>query len=167
AAMDVEPPAGTKVLRVGTADEMLDAVKNEVIDADVLVMAAAVADYHAETVASQKQKKSEEGWTVHLARTPDILRTVHGPQIRVGFAAETADVLAHARQKLAEKDLDLIIANDVLFPNNAFGSPTNQVTVLDRDGGVDAWPMLPKRQVADRLLDLICTRLDPRSPEES
>ncbi len=167
AAMEVEPPAAVDVHRVATAAEMLAAVDHALRDADILIMSAAVGDYRPKQPISGKKKKVDDLWTVELGRTADILSSVAGPPLRIGFAAESDNLVDNARRKLEEKDLDFVVANDISVPDNAFGSETNQVTVLDRDGGIDSWPMLSKRQVADRLLDVICKRLDPHPQEES
>ncbi len=159
ASMELEPPAGVEVQRVFSAAEMHAAVKHAVQGADVLVMSAAVADYQPESVVAGKRKKTDDAWMLNLCRTKDILASVDGPPLRVGFAAESDDLVENARRKLADKSLDLIVANRIGSPDGAFGSLSNQVTLLDRDGGIDAWPMLPKREVADRLLDRVVKHL--------
>jgi len=159
ASMELEPPAGVEVRRVFSAAEMHAAVKHAVQAADVLVMSAAVADYRPETVVEGKRKKTDDAWMLNLCRTKDILASVDGPPLRVGFAAESDDLVENARRKLADKSLDLIVANRIGSPDGAFGSLSNQVTLLDRDGGINTWPMLPKREVADRLLDRVVKHL--------
>ena len=93
--------------------------------------------------------------TLELTRTPDILAEVKGDFIRVGFAAETEGLLANAKQKLKEKRLDLIVANDVTDKDSGFGTDTNKVTLIDGKGKVEALPLMTKREVADRVLDRV------------
>ncbi len=165
ASMNLEPPAGVEVRRALSAAEMHTAVEHAVQEADVLVMSAAIADYRPDKVVPGKRKKSAEGWTLSLCRTEDVLASVDGPALRVGFAAESEDLVENAQRKLADKNLDLIVANHIGSPGSAFGSPTNQVIVLDREGTVDPWPMLSKREVADRLLDRVAKRLADQQGE--
>jgi phosphopantothenoylcysteine decarboxylase/phosphopantothenate--cysteine ligase len=135
------------------------AVMARAADADAVVMAAAVADYTPETVADQKVAKREGGWTVPLTRTIDILAALGrlpsraaGKPVLIGFAAETHDVLDHAEAKRRRKGIDLIVANDVAQPQAGFEVETNQVTFLD-ESGREALPLLPKAEVARRILD--------------
>ena len=159
ASIDVEPPAGVEVRCAFSAAEMHAAVEQAVQGADVLVMSAAVADYRPDKIISGKRKKTAETWMLSLCRTTDVLASVDGPPLRIGFAAESKDLVENAQRKLADKKLDLIVANPIGSPDGAFGSSTNQVTLLDREGAVDPWPMLSKREVADRLLDRVVARL--------
>lgn len=146
-------PAGIEVIRVETALQMKEAVAEATAGADALIMAAAVADYQPKNVAKTKIKKEDSGMTLELVRTPDILAEVKGKFLKVGFAAESEDVIANARQKLQKKQLDIIVANDIT--DNVFGSDTNKVTLIDRDGNVEELPLLTKREVADRILDRV------------
>ncbi|MBA7715205.1 Cysteine/Cysteine sulfinic acid decarboxylase [subsurface metagenome] len=119
-------------------------------------MAAAVADYQPKSEAKAKIKKeSSPSLTLELVRTPDILTEVKGNFLKVGFAAESEDVVANARQKLEKKQLDLIVANDITDADSGFGVDTNKVTLIDRDGKVESLPLLTKREVADRILDRV------------
>ncbi len=135
---------------------MRDAVLETMDNADVLIMAAAVADYHPVAAAAQKIKKGEEGLAIELARTPDILAQVakirQDNQVVVGFAAETENLLENAQSKLERKRLDLIVANDA---RQAMGAATNQVTLLRTDGTVEEMPVLSKDRVAERILDQV------------
>ncbi len=152
------PPHGVEVVPVDTALSMLAAVEEAVRGADALVMAAAVADYRVATPAERKIKKrgaAAEGLTIELVANPDILASVTGPAVRVGFAAETDDLLANAADKLRRKGLDLIVANDITSEGAGFGSDTNRVVLLSRDGATEHLPVLPKREVADALLDRV------------
>jgi phosphopantothenoylcysteine decarboxylase/phosphopantothenate--cysteine ligase len=164
-SVSVELPEGASVVRIGTAAELRDAVLAALADADALVMAAAVADYRPSRPRDRKIERAE-GLTLELTPTTDILaevaRLVRGRSPRdgrsapvlVGFAAETGS-LARAAEKLEAKGVDLVVANDVSAEGSGFGSDTNRVTVLGRDGSADEWPLLAKREVADRLLDRI------------
>ena len=148
-------PAGVEVTHIETALEMKRAVAKAVKDADALIMAAAVADYQPESVSKTKIKKESPSLTLELTRTPDILVEVKGDFIRVGFAAESEDIVANARQKLQEKQLDLIVANDITDAGSGFGTDTNKVTIISRNGKIDSLPLMTKREVADRILDRV------------
>lgn len=155
------PPRGVRLVPVVSAAEMLDALRREFADADVLIMAAAVADWRPRTVAGCKQKKAgRKSWSLDLIPTPDILATLSrhkGRRFVVGFAAETGDPLREARRKLRAKRLDMIVANDVSRPDAGFEVETNRVTVLTGNR-VLAWPTRSKRQVARDLVALIQTQ---------
>jgi len=148
-------PAGIEVVSVKTAVEMKEAVDKAVTQADALIMAAAVADYQPKNVAKAKIKKKSPSLTLELIRTPDILTEVKGNFLKVGFAAESEDMVANAKQKLEKKQLDLIVANDITDKDSAFGSDTNKVTLISRDGKIDSLPLLTKREVADKILDKV------------
>ena len=153
------PPAGVEVVRVRTAEEMHDAVQARRTAADVVLMAAAVADYTPADPSASKRKKTDEALALQLRRTPDILRTVgqhkQPGQVIVGFALETDDGRANARQKLTQKNLDWIVLNDPTEAGAGFGYGTNRVTLLGADGSEDELPQMPKRALADALLDRI------------
>lgn len=162
---EVPPPAGVEVLRVRTTAEMRDAVLARFAEAAAVVKAAAVADYRPARPRGQKIKKQEAALALELEPTPDILGELgrrKTTQVLVGFAAETEDVVANARDKLAKKNLDLIAANDVSAPGSGFGADTNRVTLIDRAGAAEALPLLTKRQVADRILDRVVALLAQR-----
>ena len=148
-------PAGVEVVHVETAAQMRGAVTKAVAKADVLIMAAAVADYQPKSVAKAKIKKKTANMTLGLIRTSDILAEAKGKFIKVGFAAESENLVANARQKLEKKQLDLIVANDIAYPGSAFGSDTNEVTLIGKDGKAESLPLLTKREVADRVLDRV------------
>ncbi|WP_406678223.1 bifunctional phosphopantothenoylcysteine decarboxylase/phosphopantothenate--cysteine ligase CoaBC [Moorella sp. ACPs] len=160
-ASPLPPPPEVEVVRVQTADEMLAAVEERFKGADIVLKAAAVADFRPAAQAAQKIKKgSKRKLTLELEPTVDILSSLSRMkerQILVGFAAETEDLLANARQKLQDKQLDLIVANDVTRPGAGFGSETNIVTLLFPDGGKQELPQLPKMEVAHRILDAVKT----------
>lgn len=158
----VERPApfGAELVSVETARQMRDAVLQALPTADALLMAAAVADFGPAVTAAQKIKKGQAGLTLELVRTPDILSKVatlrRTDQIIVGFAAETEDLVENARHKLERKRLDLIAANDA---RQAIGAATNQVTLLGADGSVEELPLLPKEEVARRIMERVVVLL--------
>jgi phosphopantothenoylcysteine decarboxylase/phosphopantothenate--cysteine ligase len=148
-------PAGVDVVKVKTAQEMHQAVENVTPRADALVMAAAVADYRPTKAAKDKIKKGEARLTLELECTPDILGSVKGNFIKVGFAAESSNLVENAKQKLKQKGLDLIVANDITATDSGFGADSNRVTIIDREDKIDSLPLLPKREVADKILDRV------------
>jgi len=149
-------PVGMEVVHIETAVQMKQAVARAVAQADALIMAAAVADYQPKSEAKAKIKKeSSPSLTLELVRTPDILTEVKGSFLRVGFAAESDDIVANARQKLEKKQLDIIIANDITDPDSAFGADTNKVTLIDKNGNIENLPLLTKREVADKILNRV------------
>ncbi len=158
-------PAGVKVIRVRTAAQMKAAVNKEVRGAHALIMAAAVADYRPKSVAKAKIKKASPSLTVELVRTPDILAEVKGSFLKVGFAAESEDMVANARRKLEQKGLDLIVANDISDAESGFDVDTNKVTLIDRDGKAEALPLLTKREVAEKVLDRVVGMLGKKVGE--
>ena len=177
----LDVPYGVEVRRVETAIQMRDVVHDAVIDADVLVMSAAVADFRPAEVAAQKLKKSESqeldeqnGFFLQLVRNPDILEeladSVHTNTgnkrsgrhlVRVGFAAETSNLVAYASAKLIAKRLDLLVANDVSRSDSGFGTETNKVHIFHANGAVEDLPVMPKTGVAaaiwDRIVSLLST----------
>ncbi len=143
---------------VQSARDMFAAVQEHYNTADIIIKAAAVADYRPKTVATQKIKKSDGDMVLELERNPDILAWLgeyKEKQILMGFAAETNDVQQHALGKLQRKHLDFIAANDVTQAHSGFGKDTNQITVYGADGSVNALPVLSKEQAADKLLDMV------------
>ena len=148
-------PGCIEFVSVETAVQMRDAVRSAVAQADVLVMAAAVADFRAAQPAEQKIKKREGGaLTVELVRNPDILGELKDVRcIKVGFAAESENLIANAAEKLAGKHLHMIVANDITAAESGFGSDTNRVVLLCADGTRTDLPAMPKREVAERILD--------------
>jgi phosphopantothenoylcysteine decarboxylase/phosphopantothenate--cysteine ligase len=152
-------PIGIDVVKVNTAKEMHQAVEKVTPRADALVMAAAVADYRPTKAAKDKIKKGEAGLTLELECTPDILGSVKGNFIKVGFAAESSSLVENAKQKLKQKGLDLIVANDITASDSGFGTDTNRVTIIDREGKADSLPLMPKREVAEKVLDRVAELL--------
>ncbi len=161
ASNSLPDPIGAHVRHVVGAREMRDAVVESTEGADVLIMAAAVADWRPVTVASQKLKKGNaQTWAVKLTRTPDILGELRSADmIKVGFAAESQDLIANARAKLESKGLDLIAANDITSSDGGFASENNKVVLLERDGSVEELPLLSKYDVGSRILDRVAARL--------
>ncbi len=148
----LEHPAAVEVVTVGTALEMRDAVLSSVADADALIMAAAVADYGPLSEAPQKIKKGGQAWTIQLGRNPDILEEVRGKLVKVGFAAESEDLLKNATDKMGRKDLDLIVANNIADRDSGFGSDANKVLLVARDGSVEDLPLMSKYDVSQHIL---------------
>lgn len=152
----LDTPAGVDRVDVRTALEMQQAVRRRFSEASVGIFAAAVADYRPAEPLAQKMKRSRDSLTIRLEPNPDILASVaaeKGPRLVVGFAAETDHVAENARKKLAAKNADLIVANDVAAEGAGFDVDTNVVTLLARDGRDLALPKMSKREVADRILD--------------
>ncbi len=156
-------PAGIEVVRVQTARQMKEAVAKAVAGADALIMAAAVADYQPKRFVAAKIKKEAPTMTLELVRTPDILGEVKGNFIKVGFAAESENLIANARAKLEKKGLDLIVANDITGDESGFNADTNKVTIIDRDGKVENLPLLTKREVAEKVLDRVVGLMSNKS----
>jgi phosphopantothenoylcysteine decarboxylase/phosphopantothenate--cysteine ligase len=151
-------PPGVAVEHVRSAAEMQAAVERHFERAAIVVMAAAVSDYRPASVAPHKVKKQDGELALELERTPDILAGLgprKGPRLLVGFAAETRDVLAYARDKLRRKQLDLIVANDVGQDGRVFGSETNAATLIDAGGEQVVVPETSKRELAEKLWDRV------------
>jgi phosphopantothenoylcysteine decarboxylase/phosphopantothenate--cysteine ligase len=152
------PPPKVKFISVRSTAQMREAVLTNLKNASILLMAAAVSDYRPRQAVAGKIKKSEAKMALTLERNPDILAEA-GKQkdhrILVGFAAETENLLRNARRKLKEKNLDLIVANDVTLPGAGFEVDTNIVKFLDRSPKVEELPLMTKEELADRILDRI------------
>jgi phosphopantothenoylcysteine decarboxylase/phosphopantothenate--cysteine ligase len=153
-------PPGVRVVHVETAREMLTACE-AALPADVAVFAAAVADWRVAETAGQKIKKNGKPPSLKLTENPDILKTLseagnRRPRLIVGFAAETTDIVRYAREKLARKGCDWILANDVSPSSGTFGGDSNTIHLVDA-AGVEDWPALSKREVAERLAQRIGT----------
>jgi len=151
-------PVGIELTEVRTAAEMAGAVKKFFPEVTVLIMTAAVADFRPQEVGTQKRKKGGMPQTMGLEKTPDILTEVSrnkGNRLVIGFAAETHDLINQAKAKLREKNLDLIVANDVTMEGAGFEVDTNIVTLLDRSGQMVNLPKLSKREVAQKILDYV------------
>jgi phosphopantothenoylcysteine decarboxylase/phosphopantothenate--cysteine ligase len=157
--LSVDAPAGPAVMTVETTEQMCAAVAQSIGAADALIMAAAPADFRPVAPADQKIKKSNTPPFIALESTPDILASTIGARskrlVTVGFALETTSAVEHGRGKLASKQLDLIVVNDATESGAGFSVDTNRVTFIDRDGSIDAQPLLPKSEVADLILDRV------------
>ena len=159
----LEDPAGVRVIRIETARQMREAVLAEFPTAAAVIKSAAVADYRPETVAGQKIKKSEDDLVLHLVRNPDILYELGQKkehQVLVGFAAETCKVEEYARKKLAKKNLDFIVANDVSEKDAGFGVETNRIKLIDRSGAMKPYPLMSKKALAGIILDHVAEALE-------
>ncbi|CAI8795559.1 fused 4'-phosphopantothenoylcysteine decarboxylase and phosphopantothenoylcysteine synthetase [Brevibacillus sp. IT-7CA2] len=151
-------PDGVEFIAVESVQEMFDAVMEQLPDCDIVVKSAAVSDYRPKHVAEHKMKKGDGPLELALEKAPDILKTIGERKTKhfvVGFAAETQNVLQHAQSKLERKNLDMIVANNVLLEGAGMGSDTNIVTLLTRGGEQLALDKLSKRAVADKLFDAV------------
>lgn len=166
-------PRGIEVVSVVTAEEMSKVLSARLAWSTTVIMAAAVADFRPTHPASQKIKKQgRTGQAIDLERTTDILASLSAQrttQLMVGFAAETSDLIAHAKAKLTAKGLDLIVANDITIEGAGFGSEQNAATLIDRRGVLTELPLMPKRALADEILnraqELLLTRQSTRTPK--
>lgn len=150
-------PKGIEVIPVATAEEMMKALSTRLAWSTVVIMAAAVTDFRPKHLVPQKiRKQGRTGQTLDFEQTTDILASLSAKrttQLMVGFAAETHDLIAHAKDKLTAKGLDLIVANDVTIQGAGFGSDQNAVTLIDRQGGMMELALMPKRALADAILN--------------
>jgi phosphopantothenoylcysteine decarboxylase/phosphopantothenate--cysteine ligase len=164
-------PENISVIRAFSAEEMNAAVRKELSDASVFIGTAAVADYRPVKSFTQKIKKTESSLTLQLERTPDILREVaaakHDGLLVIGFAAETQNILANAKEKLRSKNLDAIVANDITREGAGFDTVTNEVTIISRDSNAPIHvPVMPKTNVANIILDeVVRLRARAKAPE--
>jgi len=138
---------------------MCDAVLGHLEGAGALIMAAAVADYRPANESAQKIKKSSDDLTISLSKTVDVLEAAKGNFVKVGFAAESQNLVENARLKVQKKGLDLIVANDITDPQSGFGVDTNKVALIDRDLRVEELPLLTKYEVSHRVLDRVSALL--------
>ena len=166
----LETPCGATRVDVQNSEEMLAAVLAAIPGADVLAMAAAVADFRPSIPAKNKLKRDAGIPEIHLEATPDILQRVAGvreksnwPRFTVGFAAESRDLLANAQAKLRAKRLDMIAANDISAHDAGFEVDTNRITLLTPDGHAEALPLMTKTEVADRIMERVAACLKPES----
>ena len=151
------PPGGVAMQHVESTADLAQTLQALMKGADALFMAAAPADYRPKTTAKTKRPRGDGALTLELEATPDILASLTRPKgcLIVGFALETGNGLARARQKLQDKSLDFVVLNDALEPGAGFEVTTNRVTVLSKSGGHLDVPLLPKRDVAERILDAV------------
>lgn len=160
-------PPRVEVVRVQTAEQMAGAVLREVKPADALIMAAAVADYRPAAAAEQKIKKTGAALSLELTRTIDILEAARGRFVKVGFAAESENLVDNAADKVRRKSLDLIVANDITDAASGFGSDTNRVILIDRDLDIEELPLLTKYEVSHRILDKVQALLPGPGPDRT
>lgn len=155
--VSLDTPYGIERIDVVTVAEMLSALRQATAACDALVMSAAPADYRPEQAADQKIKKSQgqDGLLVQLTKNPDILASLEGGGVRVGFAAETENLAANAIEKLARKRLDFIVANDVTKAGSGFSVDTNQVTIFHAGGQVEELPLMAKHAVGHAIWDRV------------
>jgi len=162
----IAPPHDVRVVHVESTQQMLDAVRAALPDSDVVVMAAAPADFRPTQVAAGKIKKAKRPDAIAIENTDDILAGTHDARkkgaVVVGFALETDDVLAHAREKLAAKSLDMIVVNDAREAGAGFGGDTNRVTILSPNAEPAVLPLLSKAETADAILDRVQALLGGR-----
>ncbi len=159
--VQLETPLGVDRVDVTTARQMFEAVKKLAPEQDIVIKAAAVADYRPAQVSSEKVKKSDAQLSIPLERTDDILQYLgdhrSGGQFLCGFSMETEHMLENSRRKLEKKHLDMIVANNVKTEGAGFGTDTNVVTILTKDGAMEL-PKMSKEEVAGRILDMICQK---------
>ena len=149
----LKTPDGVRRIDVVSARDMMRETAREAKGADVLVATAAVADWRPAVCAKRKLKKSSMNPVLRLSRNPDVVKSVRGVRVKVGFAAETGDPVREALRKCREKGLALVVANDVTAPGAGFGTDTNRVVLVRPDGGADRLPIMSKRMVAKRIVD--------------
>lgn len=152
------PPEGVETIKIESAADMRDKVLEYYPTTDIVIKAAAVADYRVKNVSDHKIKKNDEELTLVLEKNPDILKELgqlKTHQILVGFAAETQNLIDYAMQKLEKKNLDMIVANDVSKPGAGFNTDTNIIKIISRDGGIEELPMASKDSLAGEILDRI------------
>ena len=166
--LEVPVPVGVEVVHVMSTSDMQLAVKDVLPEADVLVMAAAPADFTAAVPATHKIKKHQAPDTLQLARTPDILKTTIASRkagaVIVGFALETGNAIAEGQRKLKEKAMDLVVVNDATEAGAGFGHETNRVTFIDRTGEPLVLPLMAKRAVAEAIIDRVELLLKGSTP---
>ena len=151
----LETPIGMQTKKVKTSSEMYDVISKEIIEMDAIIMAAAVSDWTPEKYSSSKYKKNgTENWSIDLIKTTDIIANISKPNlIKIGFAAESDNLIENGKSKIQSKSLDLIVANDILDKNNGFESDTNKVSIIHPNGDVEAIPTMPKYEIANEILD--------------
>jgi len=158
-------PRGVRFVAVSSAREMRDAVMSNLAEATVVVKSAAVADYRPAGYSESKIKKTDRPLEFRLERNPDIISEVgkvKGDRILVGFAVETDNLVGYAAKKMKEKNMDLIVANDITLPGAGFAGETNIVKILDREGGSQDLPLMDKMDVAHRILDRVADLVGKR-----
>ena len=155
-------PTGVKVARINSALEMGHALDSECADADAIIMAAAVADWRVAEIADQKVKKTgADSWTIDLVKNPDLIAGIHADKlVKVGFAAESEDLIDNARSKIQSKGLHMIVANDITAEDAGFAVDDNRVIILDREGSIERLPLMSKYDVGVEILDRVIPLLN-------
>ena len=152
---DIAPPKNLRFIQVESAEQMREKVLSEFDSVDAVIMAAAVADYRVKNISSQKIKKSDESFTLELVKNPDILKELGAlkkNQILIGFAAETENLIDYANKKLVEKNLDMIVANNVAIEGAGFSVDTNIATFINRAGEIENLDKMSKSELADKII---------------
>jgi phosphopantothenoylcysteine decarboxylase / phosphopantothenate---cysteine ligase len=159
----LNPPVGLKkFIQIESANDMYEAVRDNMDESDVIIKSAAVADYKPKNVADKKLKKKDEDLFIELSRNKDIAQEIgkiKNDKVLVGFAAETNDLIENAKGKVQKKNLDFIVANDLTLEGAGFGVDTNIVKIIDKEGKVDQYPKMSKDEVANVILDKVKTIL--------
>ncbi len=161
--VNLDPPMGVEVIRINTTKEMLCAIERHFDTCHVLIKAAAPLDYRPITVSEHKIKKEKDEIEFKFTKNPDIAAhfgKLKKDQIIVGFAAETENIIDNAKKKIEKKNLDFIVANNVLAENTGFKSDTNIVTIIDKDGTTKEYPLMKKEEVAKAIIDKISSMLN-------
>ena len=154
-ASSIPAPQNVRFVKVESAEQMQSAVLAEFDSVDAVIMAAAVSDYRVKNIAAQKIKKDSETLTLELVKNPDILKGLgqrKSSQVLVGFAAETENLIEYAKKKLAEKNLDFIVANDVTAEGAGFGVDTNIASLIYRDGTIENFSKMTKKDLAEKII---------------
>lgn len=151
----LENPIGIQTKKVQTSSEMYDVISKEITEMDAIIMAAAVSDWTPEKYSNSKSKKNGvANWSIDLIKTTDIIANISKTNlIKIGFAAESDNLIENGKSKIQSKSLDLIVANDILDKNNGFESDTNKVSIIHPNGDVEVVPTMPKYEVANEILD--------------
>ncbi len=151
----LENPIGIQIKKVRTSSEMYDVISKEITEMDAIIMAAAVSDWTPKKYSNSKSKKNgSENWSIDLIKTTDIIANIAKPNlIKIGFAAESDNLIQNGKSKIQSKSLDLIVANDILDKENGFESDTNKVSIIHPNGDVEIIPTMPKYEVGNEILD--------------
>jgi len=150
-------PVGISVTNIKSADDMKKAIEDECLEADALIMAAAVADWRpSERLDSKAKKNQSDTWSLELVKNPDIIASINSTNlIKVGFAAESENLVENSKTKIKSKNLDFIVANDITASDSGFSVDTNKVTIIHADGTTEALPLMSKYDVAHSILDRV------------
>lgn len=152
---DIEPPKNLRFIKVESAEEMREKILSEFETVDAVIMSAAVADYRVKNISAQKIKKSAESFSIELVKNPDILKELGAlkkNQILIGFAAETENLLEYANKKLVEKNLDMIVANNVSVEGAGFSVDTNIASFINRAGEIENFNIMSKSELAEKII---------------